>query len=70
MICYLAPNDTTTIESGVAALKKRSRGTALLVTRDLNTTLTDSENDWMGTEIAAALTEAILEYMAAHFLPR
>ena len=55
--CYLAPNDTSTIESGVAALKERLRGTALMVEGDLNTTLTDPENDRMGTEIAVALTE-------------
>ena len=45
-------------------------GTALIVAGDLNTTLSDPENDGRGTEIAAALTEAGLEYMAAHFLPR
>ena len=39
--CYLAPDDTSTIESVVAALKERPQGTALLVARDLNTTLTD-----------------------------
>ena len=37
---------------------------------DLNTTLTEPENDRRGTEIAAALTEEGLEDMAAHFLPR
>ena len=67
--CYLAPDDISTIESVVAALKERTRGTALLVEGDLNTTLTDPENSRRGTEIAAALTEAELEEMAAHFLP-
>ena len=47
--CYLAPDDTSTIESVVAALKERPQGTALLVARDLNTTLTDMENDRRGT---------------------
>ena len=50
-----------TIESVVAALKERPRGTALLVAGDLNTTLSDPENDRRGTEIVAALTEAGLE---------
>ena len=37
---------------------------------DLNTPLTDPENDRRGMEIVAALTEAGLEDMTAHFLPR
>ena len=36
---------------------------------DLNTDLEDSESDRRGTEIAAAMTEAGLEDMMAHFLP-
>ena len=36
---------------------------------DLNTDLDEPENDSRGTEIAAALTKAGLEEMAAHFLP-
>ena len=38
--CYLAPDNTSTIESVVAALKERPRGAVLLVEGDLNTTLT------------------------------
>ena len=53
---YLAHDDTLTIESVVAALKERPRGTAMLVAGDLKATLTDPENDRRGTEIAAALT--------------
>ena len=68
--CYLSPDDTLTIESVVAALKEQPRGAALMVAGDLNTTLTEPENDWRGTEIAAALTEERLEDMAAHFLTR
>ena len=37
--CYLAPDNTSTIESVVAALKERPRGTALVVLGDLNTAL-------------------------------
>ena len=68
--CYLSPNEKSTIESVVAALKERPKGTALVVAGDLNTDLDDPENDRRGTEIAAALTEAGMEDMTAHFLPR
>ena len=67
---YRNPDDTSTIESVVAALKERPRGTALILAGDLNTTLADPENDMRGTEIAAVPTEAGIEDMAAHFLPR
>ena len=59
-----------TIESVVAGLKKRPRGTALVVTGNLNTALDDPENNRRGTEIAAALIEAGLDDMTAHFFPR
>ena len=54
----------------VAALKESPKGTVLVVAGDLNTALDDPENDRKGTEIAAALTEAVLEDMTAHLLPR
>ena len=47
--CYLAPDNTSRIESVVAALKERPRGTALIVVGDLNSTLSDPENDGRGT---------------------
>ena len=68
--CYLAPDDTLKIESIVATLTDCPRGAALLVTGDLNTMLTDPENERRGMDIAAALTEEGLEDMATHFLPR
>ena len=37
---------------------------------DFNTDLGDTTSDGRGTEIAAALTEAGVEEMMAHFLPR
>ena len=58
------------IESVVTALKERPRGTTLIVAGYLNTTLSDPENDGRGTEKTAALTEAGLKDMAAHFLLR
>ena len=36
----------------------------------MNTKLAEPENDQRGTDIAAALTEEVIEDMAAHFLPR
>ena len=66
----LAPDDTSTIESVVAALKERPKGTVLVLAVDLNTALDNPEKDRRGTEITAALTEAGLEDMTAHFLPR
>ena len=68
--CYLAPDNTRTIERVVTALGNQPRGTALVVAGDLNTDLGDMECDMRGTEIAAAITEAGLEDMAAHFLSR
>ena len=39
VVCYLAPDDTSTIESVVAALKERPRGSELLVTGGINANL-------------------------------
>ena len=41
--CYLALDDTLTIESVVAALKERPRGAKLLVAGDFNTNLAEPE---------------------------
>ena len=68
--CYLAPDDTSTIERVVATIRDRPKGTALVVAGDLNTDLEDSDNDWRGTEIAVAMTAAGVEDMTAQFLPR
>ena len=68
--CYLASGENSTIESAVTALKERPRGAALMVAGDLNTTLTEPENDRRGTDIAAVLKEEGLEDVAMHFLPQ
>ena len=47
---YLAPDNTSTIESVVAALKERPRGAALLVAGYLNTTLTETGKRPKGNE--------------------
>ena len=49
--------------------RDQPRGTAIIVAGDLNTDLGDMASDGRRTEIAAAITEAGLEYMTAHFLP-
>ena len=64
------PDDARTIERVVTALGDQPRGTALIVAGDLNTDLGDMVCDGRGSEIAAAITEAGLEDMTAHFLPR
>ena len=43
--CYLAPDDTWTIESVVAALKELPRGAELLVVGDFNAKLAEPEGD-------------------------
>ena len=68
--CYIAPDDARTIEQVVMALGYQPRGTALLVAKDFNTDLGETTSDGRGTEIAAALTEAGVKDMTAHFLPR
>ena len=68
--CHLAPNNARTIERVVTALVDQPRGTAIIVAGDFNTDLGEMASDGRGTEIAAALTEAGLEEMTAHFLPR
>ena len=66
--CYLYPDNTSTIESVVAALKDRPRGAELLVSGDLNANLVETEGCWRGEEIAEALKTAGLEDMLAHLL--
>ena len=66
--CYLAPNETSTIESVIAALKKRPMGDELLVAGDFNANLLEPEGDRRGEYIAAAMATEGLEDMLAHFL--
>ena len=58
------------IDQVVTALVDRPKDTALIVAGDLNMDLGDTQNDRRGSEIAAAMTEAGVEDMTAHFLPR
>ena len=70
MGCYLDPNNNSTIESVVAALKERPRGDGLLVVGDFNVNLEELEGDRRGEDIAAAMETEGLEDMLVHLLPR
>ena len=66
--CYLAPDDTLTIERVVDALRERPKGAELLVTGDLNMNLVAPEGDRREEDIASTTTTEGLEDMAPHFL--
>ena len=68
--CYLSPDDAWTIQRVVTAMGDQPIGTSLLVAGDLNTYLGATDNDRWGSEISALMTEAGVEDMSAHFLPR
>ena len=68
--CYIASDDARTIDRVVTVLGDQPRGTALIVAGGLNTDLGEMASNGRGTEIATAITEAGLEEMTAHFLPR
>ena len=70
MGCYLAPDDTSTIERVVEALRDQPNGAELLVAGDLNTNLAVLEGDRREEDIAATIATEGLDYMAQHFLPR
>ena len=55
MGCYLAPDETLTVENVVAALKECPRGAELLVTGDFNVNLAEPEGDRRGDDIAVAM---------------
>ena len=54
--CYLAPDNTSTIESVVAALKERPRGAKLLLAGYFNVNLEEPEGDQREDDIVAAMT--------------
>ena len=68
--CYLAPNDSLTIERFVEALREIPKGAELLVAGDLNINFVALEGDRREEYIAATLGTEVLEGMTAHFLPR
>ena len=68
--CYLAPDDTSTMERVVKVLRSRPRVAELLVAGDLNANLAAPEGDRRAEGIAATLATEGLEDMAQHFLPQ
>ena len=68
--CYLVPNDTSTIERVVEALRERPKGAELLVAGDLNINFAAPEGDRIEEDIATTIATELLKDMAPHFLPR
>ena len=68
--CYLAPDDTSTIERVVEGLRERPKGAELLVKGDLNINIAALEGEWREEDIATTIATEVLEDMAPHFLPR
>ena len=67
--CYLSPDNTSKIESVIAALKERPQGAELLVVGYFNDNLSKPDGNQRGEDILAALAAEDLEDMSAHFLP-
>ena len=65
---YLAPDDTTTMERVVEAIRSRPRGAELLVAGDFNVNLATTEGGRRAEDIATTLATEGLEDMAKHFL--
>ena len=70
MGCYVDPDDTSKIESVVAALKELPRGAKLLVEGEFNVNLVDQEGYRRGEDITAEIATEILEDMPVQFLLR
>ena len=69
MGCYLAPDDTSTIEKVVEALSECTKGSDLLMVGDLNINFAVPEGDRREENIAATIAAEVMEDMEAHFLP-
>ena len=52
---YLTPDDTSTIDSVIAALKERPSGAEMLVAGGVNVNLVEPEGDRRGEDIAASM---------------
>ena len=59
--CYLDPDDTSTIEDIVAAIRQCPQGAALLVVGDFNTNLADPEGQARDKEISLAMVVVVIE---------
>ena len=67
--CYLDPDETSTIESVVVALKELPQGSYLLEAGDFKSNIDQPGGDRREEGIIAALGLAGLEDMSTHFLP-
>ena len=65
---YIAPEDTTTMERVVEAIRRKPRGAELLVAGDFNVNIAALEGDRRAEDIATELATAGLEDMARHLL--
>ena len=65
---YIAPEDTTTMDWVVEAIRRKPRGAELLVAGDFNVDIAAPEGNWRAEDIATELATAGLEDMARHFL--
>ena len=70
MGCYLAPDETSTIERVIKVLKECAKGAELLVAGDMNTNLAAPVGNRKGEDIASALTTEGLEDILSHFPSR
>ena len=67
---YIAPEDTTTMDRVVEAIRRKPWGAELLVAGDFNVEIAEPEGGRRAEDIATELATAGLEDMARHFLPR
>ena len=70
MGCYIAPENTLTIEDVVTAISRQTQGDDMLMAENFNADLAKPEGTTRAEEIAAALSAYGLEEISAHFLPR
>ena len=70
MRCYIAPDDSLTIEDIVVVINSRNQGDEHLMAKDVNEDLANPEGTTREEDIATALAAASLEDTSAHFLPR
>ena len=67
---YPAPEDTSTVERVIEALRSRPRGAELLLAGYFNVNLAAPERDRRAEDIATTLATEGLEDTAKHFLPQ
>ena len=67
---YLTPDNTSTMERFVEALRERPEGAELMVAGDMNINLAEPEGNQREEYIAATLATEGMKDMVAHFLPR